>query len=111
MGMTDFDTGTVYVTLSAWGHEGPWRSRRGYDTVVQSANGMAYRPNKERPVFCRCPRRLTSQGICSRLARWLRWDGALAKARAGSCGRRLQGRALHRAIGRKYPARRRTGLH
>lgn len=43
--------GIVYVTLSAWGHEGPWRERRGYDTVVQSANGMAYRPNKERPEF------------------------------------------------------------
>jgi crotonobetainyl-CoA:carnitine CoA-transferase CaiB-like acyl-CoA transferase len=43
--------GMVYVTLSAWGHEGPWRGRRGYDTVVQSANGMAYRPNKERPAF------------------------------------------------------------
>jgi crotonobetainyl-CoA:carnitine CoA-transferase CaiB-like acyl-CoA transferase len=43
--------GIVYVTLSAWGHEGPWRGRRGYDTVVQSANGMAYRPNHERPQF------------------------------------------------------------
>jgi hypothetical protein len=43
--------GVVYVTLSAWGHEGPWRERRGYDTVVQSANGMAYRPDNERPVF------------------------------------------------------------
>ena len=43
--------GIVYVTLSAWGHEGPWRARRGYDTVVQSANGMAYRPNNERPAF------------------------------------------------------------
>jgi crotonobetainyl-CoA:carnitine CoA-transferase CaiB-like acyl-CoA transferase len=43
--------GIVYVTLSAWGHEGPWADRRGYDTVVQSANGMAYRPNNERPQF------------------------------------------------------------
>jgi hypothetical protein len=43
--------GIVYVTLSAWGHEGPWRTRRGYDTVVQSANGMAWRPNNERPAF------------------------------------------------------------
>lgn len=34
--------GIVYVTLSAWGHEGPWRLRRGYDTVVQSVNGFAY---------------------------------------------------------------------
>jgi hypothetical protein len=34
--------GIVYVTLSAWGHLGPFASRRGYDTIVQSANGMAY---------------------------------------------------------------------
>jgi crotonobetainyl-CoA:carnitine CoA-transferase CaiB-like acyl-CoA transferase len=43
--------GIVYVTLSAWGHEGPWSGRRGYDTIVQSANGMAYRPHDERPAF------------------------------------------------------------
>ena len=43
--------GIVYVTLSAWGHEGPWAARRGYDTIVQSANGMAYRPDNERPQF------------------------------------------------------------
>ncbi len=34
--------GIVYVTLSAWGHEGPWRNRRGYDTIVQAATGMAH---------------------------------------------------------------------
>ena len=33
--------GMVYVTLSAWGNEGPWSRRRGYDTVVQAATGMA----------------------------------------------------------------------
>ena len=43
--------GIVYVTLSAWGHEGPWAKRRGYDTIVQAANGMVWRPNNERPVF------------------------------------------------------------
>jgi crotonobetainyl-CoA:carnitine CoA-transferase CaiB-like acyl-CoA transferase len=43
--------GIVYVTLSAWGPEGPWRARRGYDTVVQSANGMAWRPGNEKPAF------------------------------------------------------------
>ena len=43
--------GIVYVTLSAWGHEGPWSKRRGYDTVVQSANGFAYQGEKERPKF------------------------------------------------------------
>lgn len=49
--LAEMRPGIVYVTLSAWGHEGPWRSRRGYDTVVQSANGMAYRPGNERPDF------------------------------------------------------------
>jgi crotonobetainyl-CoA:carnitine CoA-transferase CaiB-like acyl-CoA transferase len=34
--------GIVYVTLSAWGHEGPWRLRRGYDSLVQSATGIAW---------------------------------------------------------------------
>ena len=49
--LAEMRPGIVYVTLSAWGHEGPWAERRGYDTIVQSANGMAYRPNNERPQF------------------------------------------------------------
>ena len=49
--LAEMRPGIVYVTLSAWGHEGPWAARRGYDTIVQSANGMAYRPNNERPEF------------------------------------------------------------
>ena len=43
--------GLVYVTLSAWGHTGPWSLRRGYDTIVQSANGMAWRPEGQMPAF------------------------------------------------------------
>ncbi|MBV7482200.1 CoA transferase [Bordetella sp. BOR01] len=43
--------GIVYVTLSAWGYSGPWRQRRGYDTVVQSANGLAWRGPDQRPAF------------------------------------------------------------
>ena len=34
--------GIVYVTLSAWGTEGPWRDRRGFDSIVQTVSGMAY---------------------------------------------------------------------
>ncbi len=33
--------GIIYVTLSAWGHAGPWRHRRGFDSVVQAVSGMA----------------------------------------------------------------------
>ncbi len=43
--------GIVYISLSAWGHTGPWRERRGYDTVVQSASGMAFRGDHERPAM------------------------------------------------------------
>lgn len=32
--------GIVYVSLSAYGHEGPWATRRGFDSLVQNANGM-----------------------------------------------------------------------
>jgi crotonobetainyl-CoA:carnitine CoA-transferase CaiB-like acyl-CoA transferase len=34
--------GLVYVTLSAFGHAGPWRDRRGFETLVQSVSGMAH---------------------------------------------------------------------
>ncbi len=46
--------GIVCVTLSAWSHVGPWRARRGFDTVVQTANGMAFRPDGARPEFLPC---------------------------------------------------------
>jgi crotonobetainyl-CoA:carnitine CoA-transferase CaiB-like acyl-CoA transferase len=32
--------GIVYVSLCAYGHEGPWSNRRGFDSLVQNANGM-----------------------------------------------------------------------
>jgi crotonobetainyl-CoA:carnitine CoA-transferase CaiB-like acyl-CoA transferase len=32
--------GIVYVSLSAYGHEGPWRGRRGFDSLVQTASGF-----------------------------------------------------------------------
>src|SRR5262249_41733769 len=32
--------GLVYVSLSAFGHTGPWASRRGFDTVVQTVSGI-----------------------------------------------------------------------
>lgn len=32
--------GIVYVTLSAYGETGPWRGRRGFDSLVQTATGF-----------------------------------------------------------------------
>lgn len=39
--------GIVYVTLSAWGAEGPWNDRRGFDSIVQTVSGMAYRQSRD----------------------------------------------------------------
>jgi crotonobetainyl-CoA:carnitine CoA-transferase CaiB-like acyl-CoA transferase len=33
--------GLVYVSISAWGNRGPWRGRRGFDSLVQMASGIA----------------------------------------------------------------------
>ncbi|HTV87459.1 MAG TPA: CoA transferase [Stellaceae bacterium] len=35
--------GLVYVSLCAFGHHGPWASRRGFDTVVQTVSGITAR--------------------------------------------------------------------
>jgi hypothetical protein len=35
-----FRPGIVYGTLSAYGHLGPWASRRGFDSLVQTATGF-----------------------------------------------------------------------
>jgi len=32
--------GIVYVSLSAYGHVGPWAARRGFDSLVQTASGV-----------------------------------------------------------------------
>jgi len=34
--------GIVYVSISAYGHKGPWSQRRGFDSLVQSASGIAW---------------------------------------------------------------------
>ena len=34
--------GIVCVSLSAWGTTGPWRNRRGFDSIVQTVSGMAF---------------------------------------------------------------------
>jgi crotonobetainyl-CoA:carnitine CoA-transferase CaiB-like acyl-CoA transferase len=50
--------GIIYVSLCAYGHEGPWAHRRGFDSLVQNANGInqaeaeAAGSTKPRPLPC-----------------------------------------------------------
>jgi crotonobetainyl-CoA:carnitine CoA-transferase CaiB-like acyl-CoA transferase len=39
--LADLRPGIVCVSLSAWGGTGPWRDRRGFDSIVQTVSGMA----------------------------------------------------------------------
>jgi crotonobetainyl-CoA:carnitine CoA-transferase CaiB-like acyl-CoA transferase len=48
--------GLVVVSLSAWGSRGPWGTRRGFDSIVQAACGIAVieSPGGERPGAMPC---------------------------------------------------------
>jgi hypothetical protein len=48
--------GLVVVRLSAWGSTGPWGGRRGFDSIVQAACGIAVAesPDGERPGAMPC---------------------------------------------------------
>ena len=39
-GVARLRPGIVYASLSAYGHEGPWALRRGFDSLVQTATGL-----------------------------------------------------------------------
>ncbi|MGQ0837894.1 CoA transferase [Actinokineospora sp.] len=49
-GPADLPPGVILVSLSAYGHSGPWRARRGFDSLVQLACGIADEGGVGRPV-------------------------------------------------------------
>ena len=40
--LAEIRPGIVYVSLSAFGHEGPWSDRRGFDSIVQTVSGIGH---------------------------------------------------------------------
>ena len=40
--LAELRPGIVCVALSAWGTTGPWRARRGFDSIVQCVSGIAH---------------------------------------------------------------------
>jgi crotonobetainyl-CoA:carnitine CoA-transferase CaiB-like acyl-CoA transferase len=40
--LSDLRPGLIQVSLSAYGRTGPWAQRRGFDSLVQSASGIAF---------------------------------------------------------------------
>ena len=50
--------GLIYATLSAFGHVGPWRERRGFDSIVQSLSGIVREESGDGP-----PRHMPAQAL------------------------------------------------
>ncbi|WP_334053858.1 CoA transferase, partial [Burkholderia cepacia] len=53
--------GIVYVSVSAYGHAGPWAQRRGFDSLVQSASGIAW--HEQQAAQASGPRHLPCQAL------------------------------------------------
>ncbi|MCC7484535.1 MAG: CoA transferase [Burkholderiales bacterium] len=55
-GLAALRPGIVVVSLSAFSHAGPWASRRGFDTVIQTVSGIAHRQGELCPGAAPGPR-------------------------------------------------------
>ncbi|KVL02129.1 CoA transferase [Burkholderia cepacia] len=53
--------GIVCVSISAYGHAGPWAQRRGFDSLVQSASGIAWQ--EQQAAHANAPRHLPCQAL------------------------------------------------
>lgn len=96
--------GIVLISLNAWGHSGPWSERRGYDTVVQAANGMALASGADRPAGMPVALQdyvagyLMASGAMAALARRVTEGGSWhVRVSLAACGEwiRRQGRLPH----------------
>jgi crotonobetainyl-CoA:carnitine CoA-transferase CaiB-like acyl-CoA transferase len=99
--------GIVYVSLCAFGHVGPWASRRGFDTVVQTVSGITTRQGELFPGATPGPQfypvsaidyltgYLMAFGALVALARRARRGGSwLVRISLAQTGRWLVGRGL-----------------
>ncbi len=53
----------VYVSLSAYGHQGPWAGRRGFDSLVQTATGFNAAEAEAAAAGVEGPRPLPAQAL------------------------------------------------
>ncbi|HML06500.1 MAG TPA: CoA transferase [Xanthobacteraceae bacterium] len=95
--------GIVYVSLSAYGHEGPWVDRRGFDSLVQTASGLnvaeaeAFAANEPKPLPAQALDHATGYlmafaaiaALARRAARGGSWHVRASLAQSGCWLRRL----------------------
>src|SRR5438477_1321765 len=71
--------GIVYVTLSAYGHAGPWADRRGFDSLVQTSTGVNHAEGQAAGV--EGPKELPAQMLDHATGYFMAFGAMMAKAR------------------------------
>jgi hypothetical protein len=71
--------GIVYVTLSAYGHAGPWAERRGFDSLVQTATGFNHAEGQAAGV--NGPKELPAQMLDHATGYFMAFGAMMARAR------------------------------
>ena len=71
--------GIVYVSLSAYGHTGPWAERRGFDSLVQTATGFNHAEGQAAGV--EGPKELPAQTLDHATGYLMAFGAMMAKAR------------------------------
>src|SRR5882757_9787889 len=71
--------GVVYVTLSAYGHAGPWAERRGFDSLVQTSTGFNHAEGQAAGVDG--PKELPAQMLDHATGYMMAFGAMMAKAR------------------------------
>jgi crotonobetainyl-CoA:carnitine CoA-transferase CaiB-like acyl-CoA transferase len=75
----EINPGIVYVTLSAYGHAGPWAERRGFDSLVQTATGFNHAEGQAADVDG--PKELPAQMLDHATGYFMAFGAMMAKAR------------------------------
>ncbi len=76
--------GIVFVSLSAYGHAGPWAERRGFDSLVQTATGFNHAEGQAAGVDG--PKELPAQILDHATGHLMAFGAMMAKARQGREG-------------------------
>ncbi|MGY4290907.1 crotonobetainyl-CoA:carnitine CoA-transferase CaiB-like acyl-CoA transferase [Bradyrhizobium sp. LM2.7] len=71
--------GIVYVTLSAYGHAGPWAERRGFDSLVQTTTGFNHAEGRAAGIDG--PKELPAQMLDHATGYLMAFGAMMAKAR------------------------------
>ena len=80
----EINPGIVYVTLSAYGHSGPWAERRGFDSLVQTTTGFNDAEGKAAGIDG--PKELPAQMLDHATGYLMAFGAMMAKARQASEG-------------------------